>query len=292
MIGWHPYMARAVAALASVLGYALGIGVAHAASSDGVPVLMYHEIGSPSKPPGETVIPLARFAEQMQYLADHGYTTISVDALVAHLRWGTRLPPKPVVLTFDDGWHNVLNAVPILERHGFKASFWIITGKGIGYDYMSWPDIEQLAAHPGFEVYAHTVSHPWNKRDNLLTWVEQPQPGKSEPEALAELRDARITLMQHLHRPQPYLAWPCGWYNERLIQMAQDAGYTALFTAEDGLNKAGDDVLHIKRTFIDGACSLQDFARSVRDGRYRVCQTHEPPTLGHRPAEQPSANQR
>jgi peptidoglycan/xylan/chitin deacetylase (PgdA/CDA1 family) len=199
------------------------------------------------------------------------------------MRWGTPLPPRPVVLTFDDGWRNVLKAVPVLDQYGFKASFWIITDKGIGDDYMVWPDIEKLAAHPGFEVYAHTASHPWHKADNLVTWVESPTAHKGEAQARAELVDARMTLMQHLHLLQPYLAWPCGWYNERLIQLAQDAGYKALFTAEDGLNKVGGDVLRIKRTFIDGSCTLKDFAQTLQDGRYRVCQTGSPPTQGHLP---------
>ena len=249
----------------------------------GVPVLIYHEIGNDAKAPGETVMPMAIFAQQMQYLAENGYTTISVDQLVSHMRWGTKLPRRPIVLTFDDGWKNVLNAVPVLDLYGFKASFWIITGKGIGYDYLEWADIERLAHHPGFEVYSHTVSHPWDRTDNLVTWTEGAVPGKGEREAYADLADARTELMSRLHRPQPYLAWPCGWYNERLIQMAHDTGYTALFTAEDGLNVSGGDVLRIKRTFIDGACSLADFAKSVSDGHYRACQTASPPTLGHRP---------
>jgi peptidoglycan/xylan/chitin deacetylase (PgdA/CDA1 family) len=58
------------------------------------------------------------------------------------------MPRSAVVLTFDDGWKNVLNAVPVLERYRMKASFWIIAEPGIGDDYMVWSDIEALARPP------------------------------------------------------------------------------------------------------------------------------------------------
>jgi peptidoglycan/xylan/chitin deacetylase (PgdA/CDA1 family) len=253
----------------------------------GVPVLIYHEVGNEAKPPGETVIPLAAFTQQMQYLADHGYHPISMDELLAYMRWGASLPSRPVVLTFDDGWKNALNAVPVLLRHGFKASFWIITDKGIGGDYLDWPEIERIAAHPGFEVYSHTASHPWDRQHNLISWTEARPPEQDLPRVRAELAGSRTTLLARLHRPQPYLAWPCGWYNETLIGMAREAGYTALLSAEDGLNQRGGDVWRIKRTFVDGACAMKDFAASLEDGKYRICQTRTLATQGHRPPGMP-----
>jgi peptidoglycan/xylan/chitin deacetylase (PgdA/CDA1 family) len=248
-----------------------------------VPVLIYHEIVNDEAPPGETRISLARFSEQMSLLARNGYTPISVAELVHFMREGGALPRRPIVLTFDDGWKNVLNAVPVLNRYRFKASFWIITGKGIGGDYLTWEDIGALAKNPRFEVQSHTVTHPWDKQDNLVTWMEGKVPGKGEEHARAELQDSKRELERRLHRPVRYLAWPCGWYNDALVKLAQGAGYQALLTAESGTNGHGGDHLRIKRTFIDGSCGLDEFARTISDGQYRVCQDRYDPTLGHSP---------
>jgi len=251
-----------------------------ASASRGIPVLIYHEISADGRAPGETVIALERFEAQMRWLAEHGYRTLSMTELVAIVAGDSPLPPRAVVLTFDDGWKNVLNVVPVLERYRMQASFWIIAGKGIGGDYLDWSDIEALARHPGFEVESHTMTHPWDRADNLVTWLEGTVPGKGAETARAELVDSKRELEQHLRRPVRYLAWPCGWYNEPLVRLAVGAGYRALLTAEAGLNVPHGDVLRIKRTFVDGSCGIDEFAQTVVDGRYRVCDRERPPTDG------------
>jgi peptidoglycan/xylan/chitin deacetylase (PgdA/CDA1 family) len=238
----------------------------------GVPVLIYHEVVADSRAEGESVISVANFAEQMQLLADEGFVTVSIDDLVRFMKGEIALPANAVALTFEDGWKSALNAVPVLERLGFKASFWIITGNGIGGDYLGWADIEKLAANPRFEIYSHTVSHPWDPRNNLVTWVQDKANDRGRPDALYELSESRRVLEQRLARPVRYLAWPSGWFNDALVGLAQEAGYTALMTTESGLNRRGDDVFRVRRTVVDGSCDLLTFRRTVTTGQAYVCQ--------------------
>ncbi len=237
----------------------------------GVPVLIYHEVVADGRIEGKTVISLAHFTEQMKLLADEGFTTVGVDELVRHMKGESALPANAVVLTFEDGWKSVLNATPVLERHGFKASFWIITGNGIGGAYLDWGDIDKLARNPRFEIGSHTVSHPWDPSNNLVTWAGSDD---GRRDALFELSESRRMLEQRLGRPVPYLAWPSGWYDDNLVALAQDAGYSALLTSESGLNRKGDDVLRIKRVFVDGACDLPTFRRTIVTGRSFRCPMH------------------
>jgi len=236
-------------------------------------VLIYHEVVTDERAEGDTAISLAHFSEQMELLADEGFTTVSIAELVRYMKGEAALPANAVAITFEDGWKSALNATPVLDRHGFKASFWIITGNGIGGDYLGWSDIEKLAANPRFEIYSHTVSHPWDPRNNLVTWVQGANKDEGRRDALYELSESRRVLEQHLGRPVPFLAWPSGWFDDTLVGLAQQAGYTALLTTESGLNRRGDDVLRIRRTFVDGACDLLTFRRTVTTGRYAVCQT-------------------
>jgi peptidoglycan/xylan/chitin deacetylase (PgdA/CDA1 family) len=249
-------------------------------ASTGIPVLIYHQIVTDGRKLGETAISLERFEAQMRYLAETGYRTLSMDQLIAIVAGRAPMPPRAIVLTFDDGWRSVLNAVPVLKRHRMRASFWIIAGKGIGGDYLDWNEIQALARHPRFEVQSHTMTHPWDPADNLVTWVEGSVPAKGFESARAELADSKSELERRLQRPVRYLAWPCGWYSEALMRIAVDAGYRALVTAADGLNTPRGDVLRIKRTFIDGSCGIDDFALTVADGRYRVCDKERRPTSG------------
>ena len=146
-----------------------------------IPVLVYHQISTPEHPLAahHDVIDLSRFSEQLEYLHANGYQTISTRQLIDFMLHGTAVPEKAFVLHFDDGWKSVMAALPILERYDFKAAFWIIAGKGIGGDYLDWDDIVGLSRNPHYEVYSHTMTHPWDPENNLLTWEEGKTPARA-----------------------------------------------------------------------------------------------------------------
>lgn len=257
---------------------------AQASESPKVPVLIYHQIVEDPGAGGETSISLQRFTEQMQHLHDAGYTTVSTRDLVAYMKGDIKLPKKSIVLTFDDGWKNALSAVPLLNKLHFKASFWIITERGIGWSNVEWSDVIALSKNPNFEVYSHTATHPWDPKSNLVTWVDGNDPRFGPADALRELTESKRLLEEKLEMQVPYLAWPVGWYNDRLIEMARQAGYTALLTAEDGANAPGDDIFQIKRLFVDGACELPAFIQLIESHRYESCAKGEWVTRGNSPA--------
>jgi peptidoglycan/xylan/chitin deacetylase (PgdA/CDA1 family) len=241
----------------------------------GVTVLVYHEVVSDKRAEGVTTISAAHFAEQMEMLADEGFVTVGIGDLVRHMQGEATLPAKAVVLTFEDGWRSALNATPVLDKHKQKASFWIITGNGIGGRYLDWSDIERLAANPRYGVYSHTVSHPWDPNNNLVTWVQGANKEEGQRDVLNELAESKRVLEQRLGKPVPYLAWPSGWYDDTLVGLAQQAGYSALLTTEPGLNRRGDDVLRIHRTIVDGRCDQLTFRRTVETGNAYTCQLRQ-----------------
>lgn len=238
-------------------------------AEQGIPVLMYHDVLPAAEHPGETVISLDKFDSQMRYLYEHGYTTLSMDELVSYMKGGPA-PAKAVVLTIDDGWQSVREVTPILKKYHFKASFWIFPQKGIGYPYLDWKDLFEIAEDPDFEIGAHSLSHPWD-HENLRTWAEGETPGKTLKDAAYEVMESKRILEKALHRKVRYFAWPCGEYNDALVQIAKEAGYEGLLTVEGGANLPGDDVYRIKRIFINGTCSLEMFEATLQECRGRIC---------------------
>jgi len=224
--------------------------------------LLYHEIVSPVDPkkPSKTIITLDHFEEQMRFLKENGYQTLSIDELKEVLQGRKQAPSKAVVITLDDGFTNALQAVPIFERYGFKASFWIITGRVTGGAYMDWGQIEALDRHPLFEIGSHSVSHP-----RLTLWIADKAEGRGESAVLTELRESKRVLEEHLGRPVRSFAWPYGAYNKRLIRLARGSGYEVLFTTKPGLNYPGQDVLRIHRTVVDGASDLETFKARLHE---------------------------
>ncbi len=250
----------------------LNVSPAYTEMTTSIPVLVYHEIvTTDDREPNEVVIKLDKFKEQMDFLAEQGYSTLSMDELVEFMKGKKSVPEKSIVLTFDDGWKNVLNAVPVLEQYNFKASFWIIAGDWFGPDYMDWAQVKELDRHPNFEVESHTVTHPWNKDSNLLTWLDGKPLGKGIKDVKYEIYESKKILEGQLNRPVKYLAWPCGWYNERLIKIAKKAGYQALLTTWQEPSRRGDDIYQVKRLYVDGSCSMEIFKRILAEGKPYNC---------------------
>jgi len=242
-------------------------------AAQSLPILVYHQIATEGDDShfgpvnGPISISLSKFETQLRYLSDHGFTTLSMDEVVSFLK-GKTFPEKIVAIHFDDGLKSALKAVPVLNRYGFKATFWIIAGKGIGWPHMDWDEIEALARNPNFDIFSHTMTHPWKDNETLPDWIEGRTPGMGTEQARWELTESRRVLEQKLQRPIPYLAWPAGKYNDKLIRLAQEAGYQALLTIDGGLNHPGDDPLRIRRSMVDGSCDHAAFVGIL---------TNEPP---------------
>ena len=138
-------------------------------------------------------------------------------------------------------------------------------------NYLTWDEIRAISEDQNFEVQAHSMTHPYFRSDNLVTWVRGDTPGKSRQDAFFELVESKSILERKLGVPVDFFAWPGGWYNDDLIDMAKRVGYRALFTAEGGGNRPGNDVYRMRRFVVDGACPLGVFKRTVIEHRYVPC---------------------
>jgi peptidoglycan/xylan/chitin deacetylase (PgdA/CDA1 family) len=133
------------------------------ASRADIPVLCYHQIrplragdGAAARP---YIVSPGTFAGQMQALADAGYHTVTGEQLVAHVARGAPLPSRPVLLTFDDGSAGQFSAaLPILRRHRFVATFFVMT---VVLDRPGWLTRRQVRAlaRAGMTIGAHTWDH-------------------------------------------------------------------------------------------------------------------------------------
>jgi peptidoglycan/xylan/chitin deacetylase (PgdA/CDA1 family) len=200
-----------------------------------VPILMYHYISEPPADADEyredlSVSPQA-FREQLQYLADNGYTPIDLYDLILAVTRQAALPPKPVILTFDDGYlDHYTNAFPLLREYGFKATFFIITGwvDNGSAAHMNWAMIEEMAA-AGMRMESHSKSHP------DLTEAED------EEELIWQILGSQETLAAHIGYTPRFFCYPGGRYNDEIIAVLQKLDFWgAVNTASGKLHGHGD----------------------------------------------------
>ncbi len=94
-----------------------------------IPILMYHSVSTTNNAKfSPFTVPPARFAEQMAYLSEQGYTPLTVTHYMQAAARGSMLPARPVVLTFDDGFEDFFTAaLPVLQRYHFPATLYVAT---------------------------------------------------------------------------------------------------------------------------------------------------------------------
>lgn len=205
-----------------------------------VPILMYHRIarhrpGMPAITRRLTVDPRV-FAAQMAWLNRNGFRTITQRELFDALLHGRRLGPRPVLVTFDDGYQNVLlNASGVIERYGMRATAYVITSR-ISHDdsvFLRWGQLRVLEQR-GIEIGSHSVTH----RD-LSTL----------PDAAlrAELARSRKTLERALGHPIQSLAYPFGSFDARVLRVARQAGYVLAVTTRGGFEQSAGAPLELRR---------------------------------------------
>lgn len=185
------------------------------------------------------------FDEQMAYLKEEGYSTISPEQLIDNLENGTSLPDKPLIITFDDGYlDNYTNAYPILKKYGFTATIFVVTDF-ISSDprFMTWDQVRELS-NAGFSIGSHTMQH------KSLTEIK-------EEEIRKELIGSAQALEYQLGKKVSYFAYPTGTYNLKIAQFVKEAGYKAAFTIKYGnVDKASNiyalervPIFHTEQTF-------------------------------------------
>ena len=212
-----------------------------------VPILLYHHIGI--SPQGGTVYYVSpeAFDQQMNLLYQWGYETISVEQLVRALKEGALLPPKPIILTFDDGSETIFTtAMPILQRYGFTGVAYIVRNYVNIPRYMSADQIRGLHA-ARWEIGSHGLSH--------IELTSQPR--KHE----AEVIESRRRLEALLGVPVLSFAYPFGVYDDDSLIYVRNAGYIAAMGLGNEALHTDQDFFYLYRQPVKGTDDLRTFSQ-------------------------------
>ena len=185
-------------------------------ASNAVPILTYHSLDDSG---AVTSVAPGDFDQHMRILAERGFTGVTLSALLDFWDGQGTLPPRPVVITFDDGFANVLeHAAPRLSDLGFGATIFVVSGRcGQTNDWsdqgpdaprlplLSWSELGQMAA-AGFEFGAHSVTH------RPLTKIPQ-------SEAAREIVESKAAIEDRLGQAVQTFAYPFGLFNRHVCDV-------------------------------------------------------------------------
>jgi peptidoglycan/xylan/chitin deacetylase (PgdA/CDA1 family) len=248
---------------------ALGFGV----DGDAVlRVLMYHKVND--IPDNPTTVPVALFDEQLAQLRELGYQVVAPEAVLDHYTLRAPMPPKAVLITFDDGYRDIVdNALPVLQQHGYEAIIFVpvafmddqmplphethLAERGLRNPTLDWGLVRELDA-AGVRVESHGIAH-------------RPLAEVSLDEAVREIAVSKLRLEDELGRRVRAYAYVKGseaHFHPVHESLLRQAGYDIAFTSISRANRAGGNPFRLgrynvepyaARTFelvLAGACDL------------------------------------
>lgn len=227
--------------------------------SNRVPILMYHRIAD--IPDDRNSLSPAKFTKQLDYLSSRGFHTVSLQDVHDYYTIGKKLPPKPIVLTFDDGYEdNFSVALPLLTARNMTAAVFPISDwVGQPNDWenfgkppavtMNWEQLQNWL-NAGMEIGSHTVSHPFLSQlpgDALHT----------------ELTQSKEVLLSRFSLPGDFLCYPYGDYSDQVITAAKEAQYKGALAIYDKAPLWNLDLYALPRIPVSSRQPLWEFAIKV-----------------------------
>jgi peptidoglycan/xylan/chitin deacetylase (PgdA/CDA1 family) len=218
----------------------------------GLTILTYHSISNEIEP-DETVTP-EEFERQLQYIEEN-YKVISLEEAIEYLQTDIGKISGSIVITFDDGYgDNYYNAYPLLKRHNFPATIFLISDfiKNNVSKYLSLSQIREMKNN-NISFGAHTISH------RILTSL------KNE-EVVRETRGSKDMLESQLGQRINFFSYPIGTrvdFNDEIEGIVKTCKYSCACSNMYGMNGKTADMFALKRIGIETTDNFFIFKRKL-----------------------------
>lgn len=219
-----------------------------------VPVLCYHHIRNLRPAESETMknysVPPAAFAEQMKALSDSGFQTILPGELYEYLVHDEKLPPKPIMLTFDDTDEEQYSiGANEMNKYNFKGVYFIMTISMNRPRYMSIDQLKHLS-DSGHVIAAHTWDHHMVTKYVGADFDTQLAKPKQKLEGI-------------VNKPVEYFAYPFGLWNPPAIAEVKNRGYKLAFILSSKRDSL-EPLYTVRRMLVPGTWSTPGLMKAIK----------------------------
>lgn len=220
-----------------------------------IPILLYHHV-HPDPPSLNYWVDVDIFEDQMQALSQRGYHTITPTQLRQAILQGLQLPPKTVIITFDDGnQDNYEYAFPIMQKYGFIGAIYIVANRLRAEGFLSAEQLQEMAA-AGWEIGSHSMTHT-DLTDVFAHKIRE------------ELLDSRLRLEHEIGVEVRSFAYPFGSFASELASRVENYGYwTAMGLGKKTLHDK-NTIYYLDRLTIYGTMTLGEF-EALLDGSTKI----------------------
>ncbi len=232
--------------------------------NEGVIVLCYHNI---DKRGGNlyTISP-EDFENQIKYMIEKGYKSISIDEFYDYYFNKKDIPKKSVLITFDDGLKGVYEyAYPILKKYNYKATFFVIVGRvGRVKNYVNWEQLREMVESGVFSIGSHTYdSHKTYLVNGRYISIIVKNGNNENYESfknrvLDDFSLSKMEIEKYLNIEVFSFAYPYGEFSIDTINFLKEANYKFAFTVIKGLNTKRTSRFELKRYSIYRGTNIKE----------------------------------
>lgn len=224
------------------------VNVFSAQSSKALPIVMYHQLTKNKSKSGKYVLSVEQFENDLKYLKEKGYESVTIKQLLDYSNGKDSLPDKPIMITFDDGCETLYAyALPLLEKYGFGAVGFVIgaladeyTENGdhnLSYSYLNWEDIKTLCDGGVIDIQSHTYN--LHKNSNSRSGLKKKKSETFEQYSEFLTGDAvkmKMKMSEHTGKEPVAIAYPFGSFSKESEDILKSNGIQIAFTCEEKVN--------------------------------------------------------
>ncbi len=216
-----------------------------------VPILMYHEV-KPYKTRKDVITP-GELQSDLQFLAREHYHTIVMKDLIAYTQGKEKLPSKPIVLSFDDGYYNNYRYVyPLLKRYQMRIvlsiigkdtdAFSTIPDENIDYAHVTWAEIREMQQSGLVEIQNHTYNlHQITAKRFGCSRAKGESVSAYEQVLTDDLQKLQKEIAEQTGRTPDTFTYPYGTVCEESVPIIRKLGFQASLTCSYGINVLPQD---------------------------------------------------
>lgn len=234
-----------------------------------IPILIYHSFSNDLKALNSVVVSPDKFRKDLLALKAAGYNTILPWELKAHLDGNYKLPDKPIMITFDDGYRdNYTLAYPILKELNMKATIFVI-GWSVGREtrldnvtpiipHFSWEEAKEMSESGLVSIQPH--SYNLHENDGQTKGVEK-YPNESEKDYIKRFKEDtdKIThlIKEKVGEDTVIFCYPYGSYNATTERVLSDMNIYSV-TTESGVASLKKNGMALNRINVPAYLSQKD----------------------------------
>ncbi|MCL1873603.1 MAG: polysaccharide deacetylase family protein [Clostridiales bacterium] len=271
-ISWRNLL-LSLAVLAGLLVFTFGGIFVHSVRANSqpqsgmpVPIIMYHSIIKDYKYSDKYIISLRQLENDLRYIKERGYTTITMSQLIAYAEGNNGLPEKPIIITFDDGYYNgYVYLYPLLQELGMKAIISVVGSfsdannpkekPNPNYSYLTWEQMKEMMDSGVVEIQNHSYNMHSNKGKRLGAGKRKNESFADYEKALTEdtIRFQDMCKEKLGWEPNTYV-YPFGAFGKESEEILAKLGFKATLSCYEKVN------------YIDEGSSLFSLRRYNRAG--------------------------